>query len=104
MYYGTSIQGLPQIVLLTKPDKICLEVHEDVTNLFTSSAIRDAVERVADIMGLPSAHVLPVKNYDNESKLKLGINITIMEALERCLDFAYDFIEDQLEKMAAEEN
>lgn len=100
----TSIQGLPQIVLLTKPDKICPDVHEDVTKLFTSSAVRDAVDRVADIMGLPRAHVLLVKNYDNESKLKLGINITIMEALERCLDFADDFIDDQLEKMAAKEN
>lgn len=100
----TLIQGLPQIVLLTKPDKICPDVHEDVTKLFTSSAVRDAVDRVADIMGLPRAHVLPVKNYDNESKLKLGIDITIMEALERCLDFADDFIDDQLEKMAPKEN
>nr|XP_022300550.1 interferon-induced protein 44-like [Crassostrea virginica]XP_022300551.1 interferon-induced protein 44-like [Crassostrea virginica]XP_022300552.1 interferon-induced protein 44-like [Crassostrea virginica] len=96
-------RGLPQIVLLTKLDKICPDVNDDVTNTFTSSAVCDAVEKVADIMGLPRAHVLPVKNYESETKLKTGVNILLMEAVERCLDFADDFMDEQLDKLASEE-
>ena len=90
--------GLPQIVLLTKLDKICPNVNDDVSNTFTSSAVCDAVQKISEIFGLPRAHVLPVKNYESESKLKTGVNILLMEALERCLDFADDFIDEQLDK------
>lgn len=94
--------GLPQVVFLTKLDKVCPDVNEDVTNTFTSSAVCDAVEKVADLMGLPRAHVLPVKNYESETKLKTALDILLMEALQRCLDFADDYMDEQLDKMAAE--
>nr|XP_022300549.1 interferon-induced protein 44-like isoform X2 [Crassostrea virginica] len=96
-------RGLPQIILLTKLDKICPDVNDDVTNTYRSSAVCDAVEKVADIMGLPRGHVLPVKNYESETKLKTGVNILLMEALELCLDFADDFMDEQLDKLASEE-
>ncbi|XP_078309375.1 interferon-induced protein 44-like [Crassostrea virginica] len=96
-------RGLPQIVLLTKLDKICPDVNDDVTNTFTSSGVCDAVEKIAEILGLPRAHVLPVKNYESESKLKTGVSILLMDALERCLDFADDYIDEQLDKKASEE-
>lgn len=95
-------RGLPQVVFLTKLDKICPDVNDDVKNTFTSSAVYDAVEKVADVMGLPRAHVLPVKNYESETKLKTGLDILLMEALQRCLDFADDYMDEQLDKMAAE--
>ena len=103
MHMVFLFKGLPQIVLLTKLDKICPDVNDDVTNTFTSSAVCDAVEKVADIMGLPRGHVLPVKNYERETKLKTGVNILLMEALELCLDFADDFMDEQLDKLASEE-
>ena len=88
--------GLPQIVLLTKVDKICRDVNADVTKTFTSSAVCSAVEKVATIMGLPRARVFPVKNYENETELVVGINILVLEALKRCLDLADDYIEEQV--------
>ena len=94
--------GLPQVVFLTKLDKICPDVNDDVKNTFTSTAVCDAVEKVAEIMGLPRAHVLPVKNYESETKLKTTVDILLMEALQRCLDFADDYMDEQLDKMAAE--
>ena len=54
-------------------------------------------------MGLPRGHVLPVKNYENEATQITGVNILLMEALERCLDFADDFMDEQLEKISSEE-
>ncbi|XP_062610577.1 interferon-induced protein 44-like [Saccostrea cucullata] len=95
-------RNLPQVVLLTKLDKICPEVEEDIKNTFSSSAVSDAVVRVAEIMGLPRGHVLPVKNYESETKLKTGVDILVMEALQQCLDFADDFMDEQLDKMATD--
>ncbi|XP_078341221.1 interferon-induced protein 44-like [Crassostrea virginica] len=95
-------RGLPQIVVLTKLDKICSNVNDDVTNTFTSSAVRDAVNKVANITGLPRSHVLPVKNYENETKLKTEINILLFYALRKCLDFADDFIDEQIDNLPQE--
>lgn len=68
-------------MLLTKVDKICLEVDDDVTNTYKSTAVCEAVNEAAEITGIPRAHVFPVKNYENESNLNLVLDIFIMEAL-----------------------
>lgn len=68
-----------QFVFLTKLDNICQDVNDDVKNMFTSSAVCDAMDKVADVMGLPRAHVLPLKNYESETKLKTAVDILLME-------------------------
>ena len=77
-------------------------MNNDVRNTFTSSVVRDAVNKVADITGLPRSHVLPVKNYESETELKTEINILLLEALRRCLDFANDFIDEQIGDLRSE--
>jgi hypothetical protein len=57
---------------------------------------------VAEFMGLPRAHVLPVKNYESETQLKIGVDILLMQALQRCLDFADDFMDEQCSKLVSE--
>lgn len=68
-------------MLLTKVDKICLEVDDDVTNTYKSTAVCEAVNKAAEITGIPRTHVFLVKNYENESNLNLVLDIFIMEAL-----------------------
>ena len=77
-------------------------MNNDVRNTFKSSAVRDAVNKVSDITGLPRSHVLPVKNYESETELKTEINILLLEALRRCLDFADDFIDEQIGDLPSE--
>lgn len=89
--------------MLTKIDKICPEVDDDITKTYTSTAVCDAVNRAAEITGLPSAHIFPVKNYVSEPNLKIALDILIMKALKRCLEFADDFMDEQLLRIAAEE-
>ena len=96
------IKGLPQIVLLTKLDKIRLNVNDNVAYIFTSSTVRDAVNKVADITGLPRSRVLPLKNYESETELKTEINILLLEALRRCFDFDDDFIDEQIDNLPPE--
>ena len=55
-------------------------------------------------MGLPRSHVFPVKNYERETELKTEINILLLEALRKCLDFADDFIDEQIDNSPPEKN
>ncbi|XP_061167735.1 interferon-induced protein 44-like [Saccostrea echinata] len=95
-------RNLPQVVLMTKLDKICPDVEEDISNTFSSTAIANAVKKVGEMMGLPRGHVFPIKNFEKETKLTLGVGFLLMDALQQCLDFADDFMDGQLDKMDSE--
>lgn len=62
--------------------------------MFTSSLVEDAVNKAADIIGIPRSHVLPVKNYEKETILNMDINILALMALRKSLMFADDFLEN----------
>lgn len=56
--------GIPQVVYVTKLDKVCPAVHKDPTGMFHSKAVHDAVEKAAVVMGLPRCYVYPIINYE----------------------------------------
>ena len=93
---------IPQVVYLTKLDKVCPEVEKDSKHVFHSTGVRDAVDKVADVMGLPRGYVLPIKNYESETILNPDMDILFLNALKQTVNFADDYIEDQLDKMAVE--
>nr|XP_034306975.1 interferon-induced protein 44-like [Crassostrea gigas] len=95
-------RNIPQVVYLTKLDKVCPMVEEDAGHMFHSSAVREAVDKIADVMGLPRGFVLPIKNYESETILDQNRDILILKALKQTADFADDYMEEQVEKMAAE--
>eukprot|EP00105_Crassostrea_gigas_P030109 XP_011452310.1 PREDICTED: interferon-induced protein 44-like [Crassostrea gigas] len=95
-------RNIPQVVYLTKLDKVCPKVEEDAGHIFHSSAVRKAVDKIADIMGLPRGFVLPIKNYESETILDQNIDILILKALKQTADFSDDYIEEQVDKIAAE--
>ena len=89
---------LPQVIFLTKIDKLCPNVDEDLTAVFRSAAVLDVVNKVADCFGLPRGHVFPVKNYENETDLDTNINILVLRALKQLLNFMDEYIEDMCEE------
>lgn len=102
MFSLSYILGLPQAVLLTNICKICPDEDDDVTNTFTSTAVCEAVNKAAEITGLSRDHVFPVKNYESERTLKTPMDILLMEALKQCLDFADEYMDEQLHRVATE--
>ena len=90
------------MVYLTKLDKVCPEVKEDSKHVFYSTGVRDAVDQVADVMRLPRGYVLPIKNYESETILNPDMDILFLNAFKQTVNFADDYIEDQLDKTAVE--
>lgn len=85
-------KGIPQVVLLTQIDKICEGLQWDVSRTFSIPAIGDLVDKAADLVGLPRAHILPVKNNESEMELRQDINILALLALRQILNFADDYL------------
>lgn len=77
-------------------------MDDDVTNTFVSAAVCEALKRAAEITGLPRDHVFPVKNYESERNLNTKMDILLMEALRQILDFADEFMDEQLHRVATE--
>ncbi|OWF39882.1 Interferon-induced protein 44-like [Mizuhopecten yessoensis] len=95
-------RGIPQVVLLTKIDEICEETSEDLSNVFFSTVVKECVDKVASLMGLPRSHILPVKNYECEVELDQNINILALLSLRRILNFVDDFLFNKSDEIAAE--
>ncbi|XP_060601907.1 interferon-induced protein 44-like isoform X2 [Ruditapes philippinarum] len=94
---------IPQLILLTKVDKLCKEVGEDVSLVFKSPEVEQHVEKASQLLGLPPANVLPVKNYHNEVELDESISILALLALRQILNFSEDFLDHMLDKKEDEE-
>ena len=104
IYHDVYISGVPQVVLLTKIDKICEPLTSDVSNVFYMPVIQEYVDKVSTIMGLPRAHVLPVKNYESEMELDEGVNILALLTMQQILHFADDFLYNFLDDLEDEDN
>lgn len=89
---------IPHVVILTNIDKICCLENDNVQKAFTNGLVETAVNNTARIIGLPRSHVLPVKNYEKETRLKTNINILALTTLRRLLMFADDFLENQYDQ------
>ncbi|XP_062616139.1 interferon-induced protein 44-like [Saccostrea cucullata] len=59
------------VVLLTKLDKVCQLVENDITNIFKIEMVEGKVNEVAQMIAIPRSHVLPVKNYKKKPNCKL---------------------------------
>lgn len=92
-------KGVPQLILLTKVDKVCYEAEADVTTTFKSEAIRNLVDKVSDIFGVPRYHVLPVKNYEKEIDVKTDVSILALVALRQILRSSEDYLFNYLDML-----
>ncbi|XP_052705624.1 interferon-induced protein 44-like [Crassostrea angulata] len=96
-------RGLPQVVLLTKIDKISASLQDDVGLTYYIPTVQEHVDKVAAMIGLPRSHVIPVKNYESERELNDNINILNLLAMQQILHFADDFLYNYLDDLDEEQ-
>lgn len=92
-----SDEGIPFLIIMTKLDKLCEEVDEDISKAFSSKTIQDQVNTVSQIFGVPRNHVLLVKNYEKEYTLNVNVSILALRALRIILGAANDYMNGQLQ-------
>ncbi|CAG2238099.1 unnamed protein product [Mytilus edulis] len=92
-------RGIPQIVLLTKVDKVCEATSEDLSQVFFSPVVQETVDRVSQILGLPRSNILPIKNYESEIELQDNVNILTLLTLQQILNSADDYMFNYLDQI-----
>ncbi|XP_064821755.1 interferon-induced protein 44-like [Oncorhynchus masou masou] len=85
---------IPQVVVMTMPDKACELVNEDVKKIFYSKVIKDKMQMCSNELGLPMNCILPVKNYHEEGKMDNNMDILILNAMTQIMNFANDYLWD----------
>jgi len=68
-----------------------------MSQVFYSPIIKEAVDSVSQIMGLPRSHILPMKNYESEMELDDGVNTLALMTLLQVLRFSDDYMYNYLD-------
>ncbi|KAF5895673.1 interferon-induced protein 44-like, partial [Clarias magur] len=84
--------GIPQVVIMSKVDKACPQVQENLQMIYRSKKIKEEVEKCSTILGVPVNYILPVKNYHEEIANKTEIDILLLMAVTTIVNFANEFV------------
>ena len=89
-----NFTDIPQVVYVTKMDKVCSDVQMDPRIMFHNEAVCEAVNKTSNVIGIPRGHIYPIINYESETTLDANFDILLLQALKQTASFADDFIDD----------
>ncbi|MCI4393514.1 hypothetical protein PGIGA_G00158230 [Pangasianodon gigas] len=95
---SASLLGIPQVIVMTRVDKACELVSQDLKKIYYSKKIKEKVDVCSVNVGIPLNAIYPVKNYSESITQDLVIDMFILTALRDILNFASDYVERELEK------
>ncbi|XP_060590654.1 interferon-induced protein 44-like [Ruditapes philippinarum] len=89
---------IPRILVLTHADKMDSNVNEDISKMFYSEKIKEAVEIASEALGIPLENIHPIVNYSNTSYAVVEpiLHIPILLALQAALYFASDTLNKRM--------
>ncbi|XP_076612310.1 interferon-induced protein 44-like [Chaetodon auriga] len=82
--------GIPQVVIVTKPDQVCREIKEDVKNVYKIKSLKEKLETFSAEVGIPLNCIFPVKNYHEEIDSDSDVDSLILSALRNIINFGDD--------------
>ncbi|XP_045199352.1 interferon-induced protein 44-like [Mercenaria mercenaria] len=91
-------KGIPQVLLLTKCDKLSKHARKNTANIFRSKRIEKYVKYAGSKFGIQQSYIHPIVNYgENPDGLDEKVNIPILLALRQMVYFAGDYLENQVQ-------
>ncbi|XP_042247248.1 interferon-induced protein 44-like isoform X1 [Thunnus maccoyii] len=93
---AASQLDIPQVAILTKIDKTCPKIKEDLKIVYKSAYVKEKMEQFSVDVGIPMNCIFPVKNYSEEININDDIDSLILSALKHIIDFGEDFMNHKM--------
>ncbi|XP_060593419.1 interferon-induced protein 44-like isoform X1 [Ruditapes philippinarum] len=86
---------IPRVLILTKADVLCEEVQKEISNVFRSFRVREAIKTASEVFNIPEASIHPISNYEDEDSVVMNWkkNIPLLLTLRQITQYAKDRIE-----------
>ncbi|XP_051977586.1 interferon-induced protein 44 [Xyrauchen texanus] len=104
--FGTTFQqlrehisklGVHQVALLTHVDQVCRATGNDITQVYQSQIIKQAMVKAADLLGMATSYIVPVKNYCSELDLDENTDVLLLKAVDHILRYVNLYFQDNRE-------
>ncbi|XP_043087853.1 interferon-induced protein 44 [Puntigrus tetrazona] len=86
--------GVHQVALLTHVDQVCNSTKNDISKVYKSRAIQQAMAKAAELLGMATSYIVPVKNYSSELDLDENTDILLLKAVDHILQYVNLYFQD----------
>nr|XP_019954157.1 PREDICTED: interferon-induced protein 44-like isoform X2 [Paralichthys olivaceus] len=86
--------GIHQVALLTHVDEVCPQTAKDVSEIYKSLTIREMMRKAADLLGMSTSYIVPVKNYSSELDLDMNTDVLLLSAVDHILQYVDLYFQD----------
>ncbi|TRZ01140.1 hypothetical protein DNTS_007860 [Danionella cerebrum] len=80
--------GVHQVALVTHVDQVCEATGRDITQVYRSKSVQQAMTKAGELLGMPTSYIVPVKNYCSELNLEQSTDVLLLKALDHILQYA----------------
>ncbi|XP_036430264.1 interferon-induced protein 44-like [Colossoma macropomum] len=91
---GASKLGIPQLVFMTRVDKVCKMTQNDLTKIYQSKKIKEKMEECSIRLGVPMNCIFPLKNYHEETNMNEKLNCLMLEAFTQAVHSAHEYVKN----------
>ncbi|XP_062411978.1 interferon-induced protein 44-like isoform X2 [Sardina pilchardus] len=92
-----SALGVHQVAVLTHVDKVCPKTASDLSQVYKSSSVKQAMVQAGALLNMPVSSIVPVKNYCEELELEPHKDMLLLTALDHILQYVDLHLRDQPE-------
>ncbi|XP_016354436.1 interferon-induced protein 44-like [Sinocyclocheilus anshuiensis] len=86
--------GVHQAALLTHVDQVCTATRRDITKVYKSQAVQQAMVKAGELLGMATSYIVPVKNYCSELDLDENTDILLLSAVDHILQYVNLYFQD----------
>ncbi|XP_066543016.1 myosin light chain kinase, smooth muscle-like [Hoplias malabaricus] len=84
--------GIPQLLVMTRVDKVCELTREDLGKVYQSKKIKEKIQMGSNRVGVTENCIFPVKNYHEEISSNEQLNCLALQAFTQIVYSANDYI------------
>ncbi|XP_053193446.1 interferon-induced protein 44-like [Scomber japonicus] len=87
---------IPQVAIITKIDKACPDIKEDLKNVYKSVYLKEKMEQLSVNVGILMNCIFPVRNYFEETDLNDEVDSLVLRTLRNIINYGEEFMNHKM--------